>query len=303
MPITWAVDLRGALVIPIAGAAMLVALASLLQRRAWKQAALVLVLFAAGWGVGSVPAHNLSSLPYRAPERQFDTQRRLTLDQFAHRDDPSFQQACGREWTSREPQVPDHATLASPCSRFVLHQNLSGLQETGTLPPSWVFWLLPLCLLPTRRRWARGSLASVLSFVGPLGALGVFALWVQVPPRYTLQFAVPLAMLAPVALLRVANLIPGRPPWRPWPGRILAAGVALFMALQVWPRATAPDSDPWHDHGLAELASWTTANIGPDDAVLECCAAALETIFLPDELHPGEPNQYGMFQPLCARYV
>ena len=165
-----------------------------------------------------------------------------------------------------------------------------------------MLWLLPLVLLPAR--WGKRSSAAALLVLGaPLGAFVIFALWVHFAPRYALQFAVPIAVFVPVALHRAFGLLPARPRWLPWIGSAVASGLVLFMALQHWSRSEGMLVDNWYDQGFHKLVRWAQANVGEDDAMLECCAVALETVFYPRRLNDGLPNTYGMSEPLCEEYV
>jgi hypothetical protein len=187
--------------------------------------------------------------------------------------------------------------LASDCSASTRARNYTNQRGRGMMPPLAWLLLLPLALLPAP--WGRrSSLASALLFLPPLLYMLLAMSWVPYADRYQASSAPLMAVLAPLALERLAHLLSRlRPAWgRWWQGAAIAAAT-LLLSLS-WPELRPADLldpsgharkgkaggeqsyrfDP-RDH----LLGWIRDEIGPDDLVVGCSGFRLATALLPDQ--------------------
>jgi len=286
----FAVDSRGLVALVAVGLMVVGALVSL---RAKPRRAVALGV-AACLGLGLATAVDQGLQRRYTPDllqlgAQLDDQRQVILDHYAQVGGApdALAQACRLD----EPTAI--STLELPCAAALGAENHRRMRAEGAQPPLVFALLLLVALVPGRRGW-RDSLGSLAVFGCSAGALAAGMAWVVYWDRYGLQLTVPLAVLAPVALARVAGWVEarwplGRPGWGSWAG----AAAALLVASLVWPgwplgastgAGPAPGASEQHPGGAdgrVQLAAWVRANVGPDDRVFDCAGSSLFQLLLP----------------------
>ncbi len=209
-----------------------------------------------------------------------------------------LRQRCG------EPGMDMPARL--DCARALLPYNLTQLTGPRVLPPaSWLALLIPL-LLPAAGDRRLGLGALVLLGV-PCAGLGLGMALVAYPERYALLQLVPLVVLVPVSLARVATLLGGGPRVR-----ALCLGGAVLLLGLAWPGLPGLVRSPashCRDNGIpvpgleaaqASMSAWAARALGSDDLLLDCSYGAFAQRVL-----PARPpiRQALLDTPDCARWV
>jgi hypothetical protein len=287
--LAWGLDSRG--FVAVVPCAALVALGA--WRMPWSRRGLAALAFAGCLALGPLAQHLLrppAQVRYDVEEAQRGEGASGLLSklegQLIHaaddiqamgtRDPTPLTRACG----AGAPRTLGAAARLGPCTRGMLRHNLGTLQRGGSLPASWLLGLLLLGgLLPHRRRPWRSALASAL-LLGSCGVavliMGSLAL-VHPAGGYFFPFLAPVAMLAPVALHRLASLVGAGPRWRS-----LAPLAGLGITLLLWPgvpdreRARPVPNDP-----REAVFTWLRELVEPGETVLDCADLYVNVALLP----------------------
>ncbi len=297
--LSWSVDNRGTVAL-MAGVAL--AALALTRARGWRTRALLAVLFAAGTGAGPLLQRALQLIPRPSSSWLLQFQRGQSMGDIQNLRVEGLVELCTMGFV-------DEAGLLDawqhPCGQALLRDNLTdlgpelpaGLLVTGLL--------LPLALLPGRDGW-RGSAAVVLLLSPVLAALLFSASLIDLPRRYYVPFAVPIALIAPVALARLGRTLPA-----PWGHRLGALGcAALGLWLLLWGPQSRPAIRPLHAYMQIEavqarLAPAIRGRLEPEDLLLDCSFnLKLQIALLPDNHHP-DPHALGEAPDMrqCAAWL
>ena len=312
----WGVDLKGAQVLPLM---VLLVLFGSLRATSWRPRIALALALAAGCA-GPVILHHaltqrldLDPLPL---SEQIRSQRLQNLDQL--QDAQLFGEEVRRDCAGA-PADLSLGALVGPCGRAMLAQNLAFLSVHHAIPSVPSALLLPLCLLPAAWRGRHGRLVSgataALTIAAPLLAGLVGMMWISHGVRYVLHLAVPIAALVPVAGARLLEW-----PGRRWPHLAFwsaAAGVLLAVGwcLLHWPRPdlarfahlqgpNTPASvawDPAQPDPRVRLSRWLAARLGPDDLLIDCASASLDTFVLPRSIATLKPLPHE--NALCSNLI
>ena len=269
---------RGALVLPWVGAM------GWMGGRKVRWSPLVWLLVAAT--VTSVPPTIDHVLGHRAPfalssEEKRQAQKEVVIRWLRIEPAPQMVATCA-PIQQQDTLEPDFFT--TDCAQAVLAYN------STTIAPKATFFSLGALALALgvwtvggrrRHRW--------LVWLG-LGTGGtawvLFAAATPMPHRYILQFVVPLAVVVPVALGRVGQLVGGRMlGWVASACLCLTAGITTWSTDPhdrdgLWQRTRGDWSEPvWSDH--AELVR---RNVPADESVLDCADHGINSALLPDNV-------------------
>ncbi len=300
-----ALDVRGLVVLPAVAALLAIGL----PWGEWRRVVLLCVALA-------TPVVGLSSydswlvrthdVPLFSLQGQLRVQRQAVLEPIRrgqYVQTPALQAAC----RSAEEALPWREALylwsEGSCADAIRTFSYESLVEDRFLPAPLTLWLLPLVLLPVARRrdqtgrglQLRSSLASLVVFGVPAGAVLLGMGWVFYFDRYLLPWAAVLAMGIPVALGRAGALLPGL-----WAGmRWVAAAGALVWVCQVWPgmdarSLQAPETIKNADHAAGVMARWASAEVAEADSIVDCGGLAMDYLLLPRRIDyerhpPGDP--------------
>jgi hypothetical protein len=227
------------------------------------------------------------------------TQRALEVSLALESGNPALVQACQNE--PIDSAYPTPAALLRPCAWAFVTDNIDRLTDQTPFGVGPTLWLLPLVLLGGGRGW-RGSLQSLLVFGAGFGAMFLMAVWARLNVHHFVQFAAPIAMVVPVALMRTVDCV--LPSTLRRPTSILVGLGAAWIAFNHGPWA----GKPVDDMATAEqhqLLGWMLDGVEMHfdekngDVLLDCTGLGVEAALLPRKLHSGHPN----FQPsaLSAR--
>ncbi len=274
-----ATDPRGWLVVPIAAGLGLLAPAPGLgvARRRWVTPTLLLGASILGLGLTLWVQRDL---PHTPLGEAIQAQHVLSAEMVGMKTGPDHPLAACLEADSSS----GHMVTTTACARHLLAWNQGRMEPRGYTPPLWALLALPLLLIPAG--WGRRSAAASTAAVGlPLLAMLAGLAWVEWAPRYSAPYAVPLALMGPVA---IARLIPaaraGRWAWLAVP----------FLAAWAWWAVPSHrglgEADPsLPDEGdLLDFARWLDAQAGAGGQVLNCSQQPVDILLLP--------------RPMLARY-
>jgi len=313
--LAWATDARGVAAV----AAVLVVAVGVTRLKRWRWSLGLLLLLGAGIAVGPVLSKGLSVVERKPFSEQVEVQRETILREIR---DQGFSEPLKAACADPEQGA---GVLSGACARALLRENLRRMSAQGQLPaPVPLLGLLVLAAAALSRR--REELFSALGvFLVPAGAFLVGAAWVVYQDRYLLQFAVPLACLVPVALLRAAGFLEGRwPRLQRWSTvvALVALAVVVALALRSSPVRLGPllagrppgegPAPRGKGHGkprglpvtpddqLGNMVDWFKQAMGPEDLFYDCSHHGLETLWLPSQVHPPPviPNQ-----DLCLQLI
>jgi hypothetical protein len=280
---SFALDLRGSVAVPVAGA--LVLLGSWSARSAFSR----LIVF--GVVLGGIMAHAqwlevAFDVPQLPIEQQLMVQRAGTLEQ-ARRGlvgGEAVQVACG----ALAVRPFDISTAWSACGVALRQASFERLATTQLIPQFGFMGFLFLCLVPTRERW-RSMLTSAMVFGAPMLSVAVGMAWVTYFDRYLLPFAVVLSAMVPVGVDRVLGAVSARSGALSRFSAPLGAVIASALALYVWPgwsarSLDAPEAVQSSEYHAGVLAAWARADVAQGDGIIDCAGLAIDSLLLPDRL-------------------
>lgn len=269
---------RGILALPVVLG--LFALVARRKRHHWAVLAGVVVMLAAvpptvHYGLGHHKTKNLSMAEKRSIQ-QAVVHRWLNIER-----DQRLVVACAH--------IEPHQTLrasfyATRCAREVLRYNSRTIGPgTTPFPAEWILGAAALWFVGGPRRRRRQTVA-----VGVLGGLTwvLFAASTPMPHRYILQFAVPLAVLVPVASARLAaRLATG---WVGWGLQLAVCGLLAGYSWQLDPYErdsnTQRTRGDWSSDEWALDARMVRDTVPEDDLYLDCSGHAVNSALLPEHL-------------------
>ncbi len=282
---SWALDLRGFAAVPAAG--LLCAFGGLAQNRSWLHRIGTPLLFLVAVGGLQVAGSELSKrtgtrlMPL---EKQVLHQRELTLDWQTWERGPQIEtlkKACA----DASPEALGLQALQSECAQTMFRVNIQRLQSAQSLPPSATLILVLLALCMPAAWGARSLLAQGVFFGVPVAAIGLGAAWVMYWDRYVLQFAVPIAVLVPVALSSTGAWL-GRRTNRAVLGEKLGTLASVSWLLLAWPLLSqgiegAPDL---RERIPGEIAHWASQHVREDDRLVDCTGLGINQFLLPKKV-------------------
>lgn len=279
--LTWAVDNRGVVVLVIAALLTILALSRSLR---WRERGLLAGLFCVGFALGPFAQRLLQVVARPSSHWLLQFQRGQSMGDIQNLRVEGLVELC-------TPAFVEQAGLLDgwryPCGQALLAHNLRdfGVELPAGLLLSAI--ALPLVLLPGRQGW-RGSAASALVLLPVLAAMAFAATLIDLPGRYYLPFAVPLALLVPVGLARLGHTAVC--------GRRFPAAALLCAALGLWLLLAGPPERrpvaPLHRYQQvqliqARLLPAIQRQLGPQDLMLDCSHnLMLEVAALPFIHHP-----------------
>ena len=285
------------------GVALLVAVAAFVavanERRLW-----VLALVGAVGAAGPLVNQSVGISQQKETATAVGTQRALEVRLALESGSPALVRACQNEPTNES--YPSPSTLLRPCAWAFVDDNLDRFHDQAPFGVGVTLWAIPLALL-SGRRGRRASLESLLVFGAGFGSMFLMAIWARLNVHHFVQFAGPVAMIVPVALMRsLDSLRLARFQ------SIASAAVGLSAALWVW------NYNPWAGKPVDDLATaeqhrllgWLLDGVElhfdpvNGDQLLDCTGLGVEAALLPRTLHSGHPN----FQPSatsarCQRWI
>jgi hypothetical protein len=272
-----ATDPRGWLVVPVAVTLGLLAPWARGSRR-WVAPALLIALMAAGLALTSWSKRDLPHTPLGQAIRE---QHVLSAEMVGIKTGPEHPlAACLGEDASR-----DRMVTTTACARHLLRWNQGRMAPRGYTPPLWALLALGLALLPApwgRRSALAGAAALGLPLLALLGGLS----WVEWAPRYSVPFAVPLALLGPVAVSRLLRWAPGR--HRLWLALLPLAAWA-WWAMPTHHGAHDRDPDLPGEGDLLDFARWLDDEAGAGGLVLNCSQQPVDILLLPRPMLAAYP--------------
>ncbi len=289
--LSWGLDWRG-LFMALPGGLLFII--GLIRSRGGPRRILLLLSLVLGLSTGPASIKLLGGPAILTAGPQVYEQRQVVLRWIHTTHDPELNLACAGE---PEREMPNLAALARPCARTLFSYNL-GHDFRRELPFGLAptLWLLPLVLLPGRRGWrglATGGAAVLLPSLMLLG----MGLWVLLPDRYVLQFAVITALVVPLAISRgLRTLLPRS--LAPWLEALAMLGAAWWL-VQVGPRErgrpTKMELNP-DIQKMEQVLTTVRTELATEDRLLDCSATHLEVALLPQSLHAPplvlkEPDQ------------
>lgn len=277
------------------GIALLVAVAAFAlaaTERRWKTVALIAALAAAG----PFANQSFSIAQQKQTSTAVGTQRALEVRLALESGNPELVRACQNEPTDEA--YPTLSAMMRPCAWAFIKDNMDRFKDQAPFGVGLTLWALPLALLGGRRG-RKGSLESLLVLGAGFGSMFLMAVWARLNVHHFVQFAGPIAMVVPVAAMRVLNSLPKMPRQSLW-----VAAVGLGAGWWVW------QNNPWAGKPLDDLATaeqhqllgWMLAGVelhfdpNNGDQLLDCTGLGVEAALLPRILHDGHPN----FQPSAA---
>jgi hypothetical protein len=280
---SFALDLRGGVALPAAGALVLLG--------SWSARSAVSRLIVFGVVLGGIMAHAhwlevAFDVPQLPIEQQLIVQRAGTLEQ-ARRGlvgGEAVQVACGAQAVR-----PFEISAAWSACGVALRQASFERLATARIVPAFGFMgFLFLCLIPTRERW-RSMLASALVFGVPMLSVAVGMAWVTYFDRYLLPFAAVLSAMVPVGVARVLGVVPVRPGVLRWTSVPLGALIASVLVLRVWPgwsarSLDAPETVRSAEYHAGVFAAWARTELGQGDGIIDCAGLAVDSLLLPDRI-------------------
>ncbi|HCH64434.1 MAG: hypothetical protein CL927_06960 [Deltaproteobacteria bacterium] len=290
------VEDRGLLVLPMVLG--LLALGLLRKARHWP---LVLGLVVA---VAAVPPAIDHSLGHRAPNALSLAEKRSIQQAVVHRwlsieRDQNLVAACTHIQADQTLQASFYTTR---CAREVLRYNSRTIGPGTTLfPAAWVLicavlWWVGGPLRGRREALAMGALAGVTWLL--------FAAATPMPHRYILQFAVPLAVVVPVATTRLAGMLQSG-----WAGWMLKLVVCLVLSGAAWlldpyerDSITQRTRGDWSSAEWARDAQIVRDTIPDGEQYLDCSGHAVNSALLPEHLYLRRPVM-NPSADLCLQWV
>ncbi len=218
------------------------------------------------------------------------TQRALEVKLAIESGDMDLVRACQSEPTDEA--YPSLTALTRPCAWAFVRDNLDRFKDQAPFGVGLTLIALPLILLGDGRGW-RASLNSLLVFGAGWGALFLMAIWARLNVHHFVQFAVPIAMVVPVAASRCLQSLSFA---RTQP----LAQLLMAIVGTVWVWTAGPwAGKPVDDLATAEqnqLLGWMLAGVdmhidlASGDQLLDCSGLGVEAALLPKRLNAGLPN-------------
>jgi len=298
---SWALDLRGFAAVPAAG--LLCVIGGLAQQSSWRNRIGTPLLFLVAVGGLHTAQSELSkrtATRLMPLEQQVLHQRELTLDWQTWEKGPQIDRLKGACADAR-PKALDLQDLQGDCAQTMFRVNMQRLQSAQSIPPNTTLLLLLLALCMPAAWGVRSLLAQGVFFGVPVAAIGLGAAWVMYWDRYVLQFAVPIAVLVPVALSSTGSWL-GRRTNREVLGRKLGTLASAGWLLLAWPLlgqglAGAPTL---RERIPGEIAAWAAQTIGEEDRLVDCTGLGINQFLLPNKV----PLLDFVNQPtLCTDYL
>ncbi len=245
--------------------------------------------------VGLVVEAHLALCKQAPASERYPRERAGILEEIQNAGQPELSAACARE---PRHEMPNLAGVLRPCARALGRHNVHSLDSIFPFGTTWTLLALPLTLLP-RGRGRRGTLEGLLVFGPPALVLVAMALWMIVPLRYVVPFAAPMAMVVPVAVAGVVELLcPARL------SRVVMATVALGLVVPLGTRqkdGTPRKLDP-ETQVLGDMLAAIRRQVPPDEMLVDCSSAGIQEALLPAR-HGAPPSTLGVDPIYCRRYV
>lgn len=207
--------------------------------------------------------------------------------------DPAMVEACA----SADPSaLPSLAGLQTPCAQAMWNYNVSEMFPSHFLfgvPITVAAVAVALLGWALSRSWRDGLLGG-LWLGGTAAVLVVQALWVPLPDRYLVPWAVPLATAVPIAIGR----LPGR--WTVALAALAAGGWAWQADLTERHRRLAHQLN--RVYALRQEARWIVADHIGEDSFLDCSGLFISVSLLPRITSPLPP-QFKNNPARCARWI
>ena len=232
------------------------------------------------------------------------TQRQLEVQLALESGNMDLVHACRDEPTDQA--YPSLITLTRPCAWAFVADNLSRFKDQAPFGVMFTLLLLPITLL-AGGRGRQATLTSGLVFGGAFGALFLMAVWARLNVHHFVQFAAPIAMVVPVAIVRAIDTFT--------PTRIQSALTGLMSLLGIaWIGLYGPwAGKPVDDLATAEqnqLLGWMINGVNmhfdadAGDQLLDCSGLGVEAALLPRRLNAGLPNfQTSATAERCQRWM
>ena len=165
---------------------------------------------------------------------------------------------------------------------------------------------LLLVLLGDGRGW-RASLSSLLVFGAGWGALFLMAVWARLNVHHFVQFAVPIAMVVPVALSRTIRTLTFRRAQGTVQALTMLGASAWLWAAGPWAGKPVDDLAQAETH---QLLGWMLSGVDMHvdldggDQLLDCSGLGVEAALLPKRLNRGPPNfQTSATAERCTQWI
>ena len=311
--LAWGADGRGILILP----AMLLLLGLAVVRvlrpskppshppRPWRRPVLVAPALVVAFGAG-LASHGL--IPERTDVRPVTLERQIDyqLNEFRYQMIEQTRQGrvvepCRAEQTD---SLTPWVALTGTCAGALFRHNVSDTLPRQIPFPLWAMLVaLGLAMLPGGLGW-RGSALSVALVGAPAALLALQCLWLPVPDRYYLQFAVPVALVVPLALARLpGTLVPRR--FRGWGIAVaVAAGVPWLLLSDGLPsRVPTGIHDRPPTPVLREALADLEERLGPGDHLYDCTELYLEIARLPDIRRPAPHTPAYRSEEFCRSWM
>jgi hypothetical protein len=294
-----------ALGIDFRGIALVVAVMALLalgthRHRDFRGTALAILLL----GVGPMLNQSVAVTHQKSTATAVHTQRALEVELAVNSGNIALARACRNEPVDEA--YPSLATLSRPCARAFAVDNLDRFKDQAPFGVGATLLLMPLLLLGGGRGW-RASLTKLMVFGAAFGAMGIMSVWARLNVHHFVQFAAPIAMVVPVAILgALDSLAPARL-------RSVVGGITSLIAV-----AYLLVAGPWAGKPIDDLAKGTQSrllgkmlagvNLHLDteggDILLDCSGLGIEAALLPKRLNPGAPHfKPSALGPRCQSWM
>ena len=280
-----------ALGIDFRGIALVVAVSTLLLFGLWRHrdlrgAAVALLLLTAG----PLLNQSVSVSHQKETATAVQTQRALEVDLAITSGNMDLVRSCRDEPT--DAAYPTLSTLTRPCAWAFIRDNLDRFKDQAPFGVGATLWALPLLLLGGGRGW-RASLTSIFVFGAALGAMFLMAVWARLNVHHFVQFAAPIAMIVPVAIMKAVGTFSPQALKQALGGVLGVGATIVVVTLGPWA------GKPVDDLATAEqnqLLGWMLAGVElhfdakNGDVLLDCSGLGIEAALLPRRLNNGPPN-------------
>ena len=294
-----------ALGIDFRGLALVVAVVALLalgahRHRDFRGVALAALCLMVGPALNST----LAVSHQKATATSVHAQRALEVELAVNSGNIALARACRGEPVDEA--YPSPSTLTRPCAWAFLADNLDRFKDQAPFGVGATLLSLPLLLFGGGRGW-RASLTAIIVFGAAFGSLGIMSVWARLNVHHFVQFAGPIAMVVPVALMRVVESL-SLPRVRP----LISAITAVIAAIVI---VTA---GPWAGKRVDDLARGEQNRLlgamlggvqmhfdaAKGDILLDCSGLGVEAALLPRRLNDGTPNFKPSIQaPRCQAWM
>ena len=232
------------------------------------------------------------------------TQRALEVRLALESGDMDLVRACRSEPTDEA--YPSLAALSRPCAWAFVRDNLDRFKDQAPFGVGLTLLALPLVLLGDGRGW-RASLSGLLVFGAGWGALFLMAVWARLNVHHFVQFAVPIAMVVPVALSRTIRTLTFRRAQGTVQALTMLGASAWLWAAGPWAGKPVDDLAQAETH---QLLGWMLSGVDMHvdldggDQLLDCSGLGVEAALLPKRLNRGLPNfQTSATAERCTQWI